>query len=76
MLILFMLTSACGNDDRRSDDATLTSDQFCEALWDEGLAPADWDHSQFMRDCLTALEAGFRRDVIVDIYEEIKADGG
>jgi len=76
MLIVVMLPAiACGSDDDGIDESA-PPEEWCESLWEEGLAPSDWDHARFMRDCLTALEAGFARDVTLDIYEERKAAGG
>lgn len=74
LLLLVMLTAiGCSGGD---DDESVPAEDWCESLWDEGLAPTDWDHARFTRDCLEGLEAGFTRDDTREIYEAIKAEGG
>lgn len=63
------------NDDAsaRSD---LPADEWCVArVWDEGLAPVDWTKAQLVEDCTDALEGGWTRPILVDLYEQMKADG-
>lgn len=64
-----------------NDDASVRSDlsanEWCvEEVWDKGLGPVDWTKSQVIEDCTDALEDGWTRPILIDLYEEMKAEGG
>lgn len=60
-----------------SGDKPLSAEQWCiEEGWEEGLAPIDWTKSDFIQDCTDALEGGWTRPMLIDIYSEMKEQGG
>lgn len=73
--ILFVAASEAGDD--TPGRLGLPADEWCVArVWDEGLAPVDWAKAQLVEDCTDALEGGWARPILVDLYEQMKAEGG
>jgi hypothetical protein len=58
-------------------DADLPANEWCiQEVWDKDLAPADFTKVDLIDDCKGALESGWNRPALLDVYEGIKADGG